>query len=412
VIDEFPYPSGPRGCPAARFAVRREHDPLGRVRLPSGDVVRLAVRYEDALRVLVDPRFKSDTSYEGAPRMQPGMNPHKAPGNLSVMDPPEHTRLRRLLSGAFTDRRVAGWRPMIRRRAEELLATLPGEFDFVADVAFLFPVQIICDVVGVPMVDTERIRGWTTTMLSHAGFTVEQQFAAMGEFAAYLNDLVAARRTDPGEGLLAALVELHDEDGELSGEEVVGVLMAMFIAGHEATGIVLARSLQRLLDPRERWESLAAHPENIPAVVEELLRLESPSHQGALMRVASEDVELPSGRIYRGEGVIAALTSANHDPSVFPDPAEMRLDGERAQHLTFVRGAHYCLGAGLARIEMQEMLAALIERFPHLTLTVAADDLPWTSTHMFTQPLAMPVSTGLRPCTEVPAGEPGPEATS
>jgi cytochrome P450 len=138
MIDDFPFPSGSRGRPSTQFAYRREHDPLGPVRLPSGDVARLATRYADVVALLSDPRFSSDPSRDGAPRMLPGLNPTPGPGLPAVMDPPEHTRLRRLLTGTLTEQRIAAWRPRIRERASEIISACPDEFDFVADVAFVY----------------------------------------------------------------------------------------------------------------------------------------------------------------------------------------------------------------------------------------------------------------------------------
>ncbi|GIJ43756.1 cytochrome P450 [Virgisporangium aliadipatigenens] len=322
--------------------------------------------------------------------MQPGLNPTPGPGFLVLMDPPDHTRLRRLLTGTFTSRQIAAWRPRVRERAVEVLDARPDRFDFVKDVAFVYPAMVLCDVLGIPAVDFDRIRTWMGTMLSTSGFGLEQQVATFQEFLAYLAELVIARQDSPGDGLLATMIEARDNGDKLTADELVGIMFTLVTAGHEATGVVLSRSLLWLLDPRERFEALRARPESVPATVDELLRLESPQHQGALIRVATEDVPLPSGLIRKGEGVVAAVTSANHDPEAFPNPTEMILN-RRTQHVTFARGIHHCLGANLARLELQVMLEVLIERHPNLDLAVPADDVPWNGNHMFEQVTSLPL---------------------
>ncbi|MGW5683773.1 cytochrome P450 [Nonomuraea sp. NPDC003754] len=389
-LESFPFLTGPRGCPHERYAQRRDSDPLGRVRLPSGDVVTLATRYDDVVAVLSDPRFSRNLHYPGAPRMFEGYNIADSPGSLMNTDPPEHTRLRRLLSGTFTPRQVSTWRPRLRALTHELIDRLPAGFDLVADLAFPLPVQMICDVMGVAGIDTERVRGWSDAMLSTSSLTSEEKLAAATEFYTYAADLIAAHREDPGDGLLAAMIEARDEGDRLSQDELVRMTVGLFLAGHETTGSVLARSMLRLLDPRESYERLVAAPELIPTAVEELLRLETPG-EGTMIRVATEDIELPSGTVGKGEGIIAAFVGANNDPSVFPEPRTMVLDRKGPQHITFGRGAHFCLGANLARMELQEILGVLVDRLPGLTLTEPADTLPWTTGNLVHRPVRLPV---------------------
>lgn len=390
-LEHYPFMPGPRGLPAGTYAERREKEPLGKVRLPSGDTAYLTTTYRDAAAVLSDPRFSRDLSRPGSPRMYAGFTIGDVPGVLTSMDPPDHTRLRRLLSGVFTPRRVDSWRPRLRALTGELIDALPGEFDFLHDFAFPLPVQIICDIVGVPGIDTVRVRAWSDAMLSTSSLTEEEKVAAAMEFYGYVAEMIAAHRENPGDGLLATMIHARDGEDRLNEDELVRNTLGLFLAGHETTGSVLARSMLRLLDPRDGYARLVAEPELVPGVVEELLRLEQPG-DSPLVRVATEDVELPSGVVRKGEGVIASFAGANFDPSVFPGPEVMDpRRGTTQQHLAFGRGAHYCLGANLARMELQEILGVLVERLPELALAGPAEDVPWTEGNIIVRPARLPV---------------------
>ncbi|SDJ36218.1 cytochrome P450 [Nonomuraea jiangxiensis] len=388
-FDNYPFMPGPRGVPAGTYEARREREPLGKVRLPSGDTAYLTTTYEDAILVLSDPRFSRELGYPGAPRMFRGFTVAEAPGILTSMDPPEHTRLRRLLSGVFMPRQVNGWRPRLRALTGELIDALPEEFDFLHEFAFPLPVQVVCDIMGVPGIDVVRVRAWSDAMLSTSGLSEEAKLAAAGEFHAYMAEVVAAHRADPGDGLLAAMIHARDGEDRLSEKELVRNALGLFLAGHETTGSVLARSIVRLLDPRDTYDRLAARPDLVPGTVEELLRLEQPG-DSPLIRVATEDVELPSGKVRKGEGVIASFAAANLDPSVFPDPHTVDLNRE-ATHLAFGRGPHYCLGANLARMELQEILGVLVRRLPGLELARPAGELEWTAGSIMVRPVRVPV---------------------
>ncbi|GLW10936.1 cytochrome P450 [Microtetraspora sp. NBRC 13810] len=376
-IESYPFQSGPRGCPAHEWDARRRDDPLGPVRLPSGDVVTLAVRHDDVAAVLIDPRFSRELFYPGAPRMFDGFDLAALPDTLLSMDPPRHTRMRRLLSGTFTPRQVESWRPRVRAIARDLLTALPAGFDLVDDFAFPLPIQIMCDVMGVAGIDVARVRGWSEAMLSTSSLPPEEKVAAAAEFHAYTTELIATHRDDPGDGLLASMIRARDEGDRLTDEELVINTIGLFLAGHETTASLLARAMLRLLDPRDGYERLVAEPELAGTAVEELLRVESPA-LAAFLRVATEDVELPSGTVRKGEGVIAGLAGANHDPTAFTEAGALVLDREGPPHLAFGRGPHFCLGANLARMELREILTVLTELAPGLTLAVPAGEVPWT----------------------------------
>ncbi len=375
--ERFPYTQGPDGRVSEQCLARLAQDPLGQVVLPSGDVARFAARYADASQVLGDPRFSRDLSYPGAPKLFPGVDFTSDPEMMINMDPPRHTRLRRLLSGTFTAAQVEAWRPLLRDLVTRLVDKLPGpSFDFVTELASPISVHAIAEVMGLHGLDTERLRVWSDNFLPSSGLTPEEQIASATEYFQYMTALVTAHRAEPG-GMVAEMMAA-DADGERWGaDELVHNIIGVFMAGHEATGFVLARSLLRLLDTPGSYQQLVEHPELIPSAVEELLRVEAPSDT-ALLRVATADVELPSGTVRKGEAVLASIGGANHDPAAYDQPFELRLDRVGPQNLSFGRGAHFCIGFRLAKAELEESLAVLTERFPKLTLAVPRQELSWS----------------------------------
>ncbi|KAB2343038.1 cytochrome P450 [Actinomadura rudentiformis] len=392
-----PFTPGPQGRLPAEFARRHREEPLGPVRLPSGDSAIMAVRYEDVVTILSDPRFTRELNYPGAPRMVSGMDVSSDPEQMLNMDPPRHTRLRRLLSGTFTPRQITAWRPRVRTIANELIDGMlaqQGPVDVVEALAFPLPIQVICDIMGVEGIDTERVRGWSDDLLSTAALTPDQRIESAFAFAVYMAELITAHRAAPGDGLIAALIQARDEDGNdrLNDDELTRIAMTLVAAGHETTASVLSRGLLRLLEPRERYEALVESPAMVEHAVEELLRMEVPGDAG-LPRVAKEDVELSCGVVRKGQAVLSPPLAANHDPEVFPDPQEYRPGREGTGHIAFGRGAHYCLGANLARMELQEALSALVERLPDLALVTPAADVPWTTGHLVRRPERLLVRT-------------------
>jgi cytochrome P450 len=388
--EEFPFPLDAHGHAWDVYRRRQQECPLGWVRLPSGDHARLAVRHEDAVRVFTDARFSRELTYPGAPRIAAGSDFTDDPDIMLNMDAPRHTRIRRLLNGTLTSRRVEEYRPRIHALAEKRIDGLTGPvIEFVNEVAYPFAVEVICEVMGVVGIDTERVRAWSNNTLPSSGLALDEQIASLQEFAAYTMELIERVRDTPGDGVLHTMIRARYEGDRLTDEELVRNTIGMFTAGHETTGAVLSRSLLRLLDPRQNYEQLVGHPEWINTAVEELLRAEVPG-DGAPLRVALEDVEMPSGVIRKGEAVMASLVGPNHDPDIYDAPEELRLDRETNPHLTLGRGPHFCLGANLARVELQEILSAIATKLPDLTLAVAAEDLAWT-TNAFKRPAQLPL---------------------
>ncbi|WP_163508326.1 cytochrome P450 [Fodinicola acaciae] len=293
---------------------------------------------------------------------------------LLEMEPPDHTRLRRLVSVAFTRRRTEQLRPRIAELAGALVADMraAGSADLMPDFAQELPVRVIAELLGIPLADRALLRPWSNAIVKmyEPAASIEQQQGAeraAAEFVSYLREIVAHRRTSPGDDLVSALVRVRDSDGDrLTEDELVTTCILLLNAGHEASVNVIGNGTLALLRHPEQWKALAADPALVPVAVEELIRYDSPLQ--LFERTATDRVRLPTGVVEKGQKVAALLGSANRDPSVF-DAADT-LDVRRADnpHLGFGAGTHFCLGAPLARVELQEAFAALLT----LPLTLAA----------------------------------------
>jgi cytochrome P450 len=368
-----PFPAEPGERPPEYFR-RLAEAPLDPVVLPSGDPARLAVRFADVRELLADPVFSRALTYEGAPRLVAGGDQGEGADSINNLDPPEHTRLRRLISGAFSPRRVARWRPLVRRISEELLDAVTPPFDLVDAYAFPLPAQVICALLDVPDADHRRFRAWSDAFLSVAAQDADERVAAAKEFAGYVAALIRRHRETPGDGLLNDLIDARDAGDSLSEAELLRMTMGLIVTGYETTATVLSRGVLRLLRHPDQYAALCASPDLVPRAVEEILRFESPGTIG-LLRVATAETALPSGPVRAGEAVVGCLAAANRDPAKYERPTEVDVFRTDNDHLTFGYGAHFCVGASLARVELQESLAALCARMPGLRL--AGEEIPW-----------------------------------
>ncbi|MEV0220716.1 cytochrome P450 [Streptomyces sp. NPDC050704] len=350
--------------------------------LPSGDEALLATTYDDVRTVHADPRFSRNLRYPGAPRMLPDADLSDDPHALVNMDPPDHTRLRRIVQAAFTPRRAESWRSRIQAVADELLAEMRAgspPADLMASFAFPLPIDIICKLLGVPAQDSPQFRSWSDTFLSTSTVSAPERSKAAAEFAAYVNVLVAARRKAPGQDLLDDLINAHDADDRLSEEELARMVRGLIVAGHETTGNVIGRGILTLLRHPDQLAALRDDPALLPDAVEEILRMEVPGH-GGLLRVATETVSLPSGgTVSQGQAVLAPVVAANFDPRHVPAPDTFDIRRTDTKHVAFGHGPHYCLGANLARVELHVAIGSVIRGLPGLALAGTAKDLTWTS---------------------------------
>ncbi|WP_158588101.1 cytochrome P450 [Actinomadura logoneensis] len=367
---------------------------LPQVRVPSGDVMRAVSAHADVRQVLADPRFSRELR-PGGPRLARGGDVSDDPYSLLNMDPPRHTRLRRIVAGAFTPRRTAAWRPRVEAVAAELADGMDAQgppCDLLAAFAFPLPVRVVCEVLGVPDADRERFRAWADTALSTGTDGAARRSASGAEFRRYVEEFVAARRDAPGDALIDVLIAARDEgedgdgDGGLSGPELVSLVINLISAGHETTAHLVASAVLTLVAGGRRPAAVDAR------LVEEVLRHDTPAAV-AMPRLATEDAELSGGTVRAGETVLPMLAAANRDAAVFADPGSFAPDRPTggASHLTFGHGPHFCLGANLARQEVEVALGTLAARFPKLEPAVPADEVPWRTGGIVSGPAALPV---------------------
>ncbi|ETK30502.1 cytochrome P450 [Microbispora sp. ATCC PTA-5024] len=374
----FPFGDADRLEVDPLFARLRREEPLCRIRLPYGEPAWLATRYEDVRVVLGDPRFSRAAA---AGRDEPRARAHRPrPGGILSFDPPEHTRLRRLVAKAFTVRRVEQLRPRAQEIADGLADAMLAKgapADLVEDFGLPLPITVICELLGVPVDDRTEFRTWSDAFLSTTRYTPEQVADHVGRLREYMAGLIARRRRVPSDDLLGALVAARDEQERLSEEEMLSLAEALLVAGHETTASQIPNFVYVLLTYPEQLAALRADPGLIPVAVEELMRF-VPLGGGVLnARYALEDVELGGVTVRAGEPVVAHLASANRDESVYTRPGDLDLHRQEASHVGFGHGPHHCLGAPLARMELQVALGTLLRRLPGLRLAGSPADVAW-----------------------------------
>lgn len=373
---------------AYRSALRQPG--LIRVRLPFGELAWLATRYDDVRLVLGDRRFSRAASVgRDAPRTQEA----QVGSGLLAMDPPEHSRLRTLVAKAFTVRRVEELRPRIREFAESLvddLMAIGPPVDLVENFALPLPVAVICELLGVPVADRPKFRRWSDDALSTSRLTAEQFHASRNELREYMAGLIAQHRAHPAEDLMSALIEARDDQDRLSEDELIDLCVGILVAGHETTASQIPNIVHVLLQEYpDKLDQLREDEKLIPDAVEELMRFIPLGSGGNSARYATEDVEVGGTLVRAGEPVLVSIGAANRDGSRFADPDELRLDREERQHIAFGHGVHHCLGAQLARVELQEALRALLFRLPRPHV---AGEVAWKSEMLVRGPRVMPIS--------------------
>jgi len=353
----------------------------------------VVARYHDVRAVLADPRFGQDArrAQTLADRRVAGATLGGEMVHMLNSDPPDHTRLRRLIHASFTARRVAEMRPMVERISTSLLDDLTGRdtFDLVRDFAFPLPMQIICELLGFPAEERDAYRAWSTAVLTHGDDPgdFERAIEAMTE---YIAEQVDRRRARPGDDILTELVAARDA-GHLSDDEIIGMVFLLLIGGHETTVNLLGTATLSLIRNPDQRAWLQANPAELPSAIDEFLRYESPVSM-ATLRFTTEPVTVGGVEIPAGELVLVSLGGANRDPERFPDADRLRLDRKDTGHLAFGHGIHRCLGAFLGKLEGEVALGGLLSRFPDLALAVEEQDLRWRNTIMLRGLESLPVT--------------------
>jgi cytochrome P450 len=356
----------------------REARPVSPMVFPDGHQGWVVTGYDAVRQLMADTRFSSrlDLDVMHVPYETPGMPPATEPsppmpGLFIAMDPPDHTRLRRKLIGAFTVKRMKMLEEQIIDIAErqlEELARLTPPVDLVKAFALPVPSLVICELLGVPYADREAFQANSAQFLVRDQ-SLEEKIGAWTALNTYLAELVTSKRADPGDDILSDLAR----DDDLSIEELTGAAFLLLLAGHETTANMLALGTFALLENPEQMTELRANPDLMPGAVEELLRYLSIAD--IFYRYATDDIELGGETIPKGSTVVVSLLAANHDPQRYDNPDTLDIHRNARGHLSFGHGVHQCLGQQLARIEMRAGFGGLLRRFPTLQLAIPASDV-------------------------------------
>jgi cytochrome P450 len=376
-VDSSPVKFTPAlpGQPVPEIRTISGDRPVFRAELPDGRIVWLVSGYENVRQMIIDQRFSRALAVAPG-RAQQGVEMF-AGGSINGMDPPEHTRLRKLVARAFTSRRVEALRPRVAGTVDELIDALldqPQPADLVAGFSLPLPARVICEMLGVPTADLEQFHAWSDTIIGDWERDSDEIMTALAELYGYFGRLIEIKRAQPTDDLMSALIAARDDADRLSEEELTVMCCTVLIAGHETMANEINLSLLLLFDHPGEMAKLRADPGLIPGAVEELLRY---TRLGSFTttRVTREDVEIGGVTIPAGEQVIPLFATANRDPSVFSDPERFDVTRDAANHLSFGAGVHHCLGAQLARVELQEAFRGLTGRLPGLRLAVPAGEL-------------------------------------
>jgi cytochrome P450 len=361
------------------FRALLKNRPVVRVELPDGSTAWLVGGYEEVRQTLVDQRFSRALAVAPGRPLQ-GTEVFAA-GSINGLDPPEHTRLRKLVASAFTARRVEALRPRVAIIVNELIDALlarPQPADLVTGFSLPLPVQVICEMLGVPAEDVEQFHAWSDTILGDWQGDSDQIMTALVDLYNYFARLIEIKRAQPADDLMTALIAARDHADRLSEEELTTLGCTLLIGGHETTANQINLSLLVLLDHPAELGKLRADRELIPGAVEELMRYVRLGGGLPPARVTTEDVQLGGVTIPAGEAVLPLFATANRDRSVCSDPDRFDISRAPANHLAFGAGVHHCLGAQLARLELQEAFRGLVGRMPGLRLAIPVKELRFT----------------------------------
>lgn len=380
--------------PYPAYAALRDSEPVRKLALPDGEMW-LLTRHADVREAFVDPRLSKDWRHT-LPEEQRADMPAAPTPMMILMDPPDHTRLRKLVSRSFTVRRMSELQPRVEEIAADLLARMPedGTVDLMREYAFLVPVQVICELLGVPAEDRDDFSAWSSVLVDDS--PADDKNAAMGKLYGYLSELITRKRTEPDDALLSSLIEVSDTDGDrLSEEELVAMAVMLLIAGHETTVNLIGNAVLALLTHPDELARLQADPSLITSAVEEFLRFDSPVAQ-APIRFTAEEVTYSGVTIPAGEMVMLGLAAANRDADWVERPDELDLGRDTSGGVFFGHGVHFCLGAQLARIEGRVAVGKLVADRPDLTLAVDPSALTHRQSTLVRGLTSMPVTPGRR----------------
>jgi cytochrome P450 len=392
-----------RSDPFPIYRALREHSPIHRSYLADGWVLS---RYADVEAVLTDRGFGCDErKFTRYPKLEARSRragiPSSYENGLATMlreDAPNHTRLRALASNAFTPRAVSRMRPQIEGLLEVAFKRIPtrGSFDLISRFAAPFPIMVIAGILGVPASDWDRFYAWSEDIVMSIGDGNRDQREiaerARIELGQYLREVANERRSDPRGDVISSLAQSEEDGDQLSTDELVSIATLLLVAGNETTTKLIGNSMLALLAHPDQLEFLRKEPERIPAAVEELLRFDGPVQMTS--RVVLEDRKFRGRDFKKGQQILLVLAAANRDPERFEDPDRLDVTREDCRHLAFSKGAHFCLGAKLARLETSLALEALITRLPGLRLADGAAGVEWGTNTILRGPQRLQLEAG------------------
>ena len=381
-------------CPLTR-AIFESDEPTAEERSIFNRPIWLVTDYEEGSRALLDRAFTVDMASVLPPEQlaempEPPEELKPLMKNILTVDPPEHTRLRKLVQPSFTASAIERLRPRIQQITDELLdaaeeaAAARGEsapdrnLELISQFAYPLPVTVICEMLGIPPEDRDQTRRWSENLLSaQTPDRQEESRRNIAEFIDYLRELFTRKREQPGDDLISQLLAVEVDGDRLTEDEILAMVFVLFVAGHITTVNLITNGVFALLTHPEQVEKLRGDRDLVPNAVEEILRFYGPA-EATTPRFAREDVELAGQRIAKGEPLMVVLAAADRDPTRFADPQAFDIAREDAnRHIAFGKGVHACLGAPLARVEGQVALATLFRRYPQLRLAVPAAEITW-----------------------------------
>jgi cytochrome P450 len=380
--------------PDPQYAQLRRDEPVCRVQLPYGPPAWLVTSYHLTRAIFGDSRFSRAAAVGRENPCESPVDMSQFPESVNSMDPPQHSRIRQLVGKAFTPRRVEALRPRAQQIATALLDDMaavgpPG--DLVSGFSFAFPAIVICELLGIPEPDRGRFRAWTDAIVSTTGSGTESGQDAYLQLAGYMAGLFAQRRTDPGDDLLTWLVQARDDQDRLTETELLFLGMALLVGGYESSAHQITNMVYTLLTHPVQLRQLQEQPEMLPVAVEEMLRF-IVFGNAINPRIATADIQVGNVLVRAGEPVLCSRSSANHDENVFANPDELDFSRDDNPHVAFGYGPHFCLGAHLARMELQVALGTILSRLPGLRIAVPEESLVWNSGTIMRGLTAFPVA--------------------
>lgn len=369
----------------------RETEPVCKVQLATGGQAWLITRYDHVRMVESDTRFsRAEAAKPGTPSVWPEIGAKQA---VVYQDPPRHTLVRKLIAPAFSARRIGKLRPRVQQVVNELLDAMEAHgapADLVRMVAHPMPVAIIAEVLGMPYTDQTLFRGWMASIMDPTS-PAEQIGKVFAEVNAYMTELIAIKRVNPGEDVLTAMIQAAEDGTRLNDAQLLQNTQGLILAGLDSTATMLINSVLTLFRHPDQLELLRQRPDLLPNAIEELLRY-TPNQMASPSRVAMVDVDLGDVTIPAGDTVVTLERSANKDPHAFDQPE--RFDITRTgqpTHLTFGHGIHFCLGAALARLQLTTAIGTLLQRYPNLRLAVPDSEIEWLPNRIIYKARELPV---------------------